>query len=53
MMRQLNNAMPYDVFISAKKADYGNARQVFEFLKSRETAVFLSCESLPESGKSD
>ena len=45
--------MPYDVFISAKSADYGQARQVFQFLQSRGVAVFLSDESLPELGSSD
>jgi TPR repeat protein len=41
------------VFISAKSADYGYAREVFQFLKSHGIAVFLSDESLPELGSSD
>lgn len=45
--------MTYDVFISAKSADYESARKVFEFLESHGLAVFLSDKSLPSLGSSD
>lgn len=41
------------VFISAKSADFGYAREVFDFLKSHGIVAFLSDESLPELGSSD
>jgi hypothetical protein len=43
----------WDVFISAKSADYMSARHVFEFLRSQDINAFLSDESLPRLGNSD
>jgi hypothetical protein len=47
------HAQPFDVFISKKSEDFPLAKEVFEFLCSRELRVFLSEESLPQMGSAD
>ena len=43
----------WDVFISAKSADYPAARQVYEFLETQGLTVFLSDVCLPQLGRAD